>query len=212
MTHQPAASDMLESGAPLWSHIKYETGHVHAKWMIYKQLFGTSRETYEMLMEAARNAFALIEQVLLDDVQLTLAKLVDGSKGVASLLAVRKVLCKEPSHSDWLKSEFDPRLRALTRACSEVTRRRNDWIAHHARATVEAQAISPRMNPARQEIEDALAALRDVMHVVHTRLGEAELAYQHVFLGDDGEALVDVVRSGLLLEQLTRQGLIAGRY
>ena len=192
----------------LWTHVQYETQHVHAKWMAYRQLFGTSPERFDLLMQAASWAFTRIEQALLDDVQLTLARLVDELKGTAGLFAMNKALRGHPACAVWVKTEFDPGLRALKMACTELTRRRNEWLAHKGRAAVEAEAIKPRMNPARQEIEDALTALRLLMNTAHRHFGETEVAYELVFLSDDGEALVEVVRRGVLLEKLSREGVV----
>lgn len=203
-----ATAGVPRHAATLWAHIHYETSHVHAKWMVYRQLFGTSAERFDLLMQAASWAFTLIEQALLDDVQLTLSKLVDESKGTAGLFAMKKALCRLPHYAEWVRTEFDPALRVLATACTELTRRRHEWIAHHARAAVEAEAIKPRMNPARQEIEDALTALRLVMNATHRRFGENQVAYEHVFLAEDGEALVEVVRRGLLLQKLSQDGVV----
>lgn len=192
----------------LWAHLDYETMHVHAKWLIYRQLFGTSADRYDLLMRAASRAFSMIEQAMLDDVQLTVAKLVDRSKNTATLHALQKILHARDDPS-WVRSDLAPKIAALGEKCAAVTARRNDWIAHFGAAAVAGEPLAPRMNPARQEIEDALAALRNAMNAVHQRYRGNPTAYEHTYLVEDGDALIEVVRRGLLVEDLVEQGKLS---
>ena len=61
----------------LWTTLDKEVTWLHGRWIIYRQLFGTSKERVELLNESAGTFFNVLQDVLLHDVQLSLSKLGD---------------------------------------------------------------------------------------------------------------------------------------
>src|ERR1017187_10360997 len=68
---------MSESLRPTWNALYHEVVAVHARWIIYRQLFAVSEERINTLNASASTFFCVIQATLLDDVQLTLSKLAD---------------------------------------------------------------------------------------------------------------------------------------
>ena len=57
--------------------LDYHVQDVHAKWLMYRQLFGRTEERYDVLMQAAGAIFTKVDQAMLEDAQLALYRLGD---------------------------------------------------------------------------------------------------------------------------------------
>ena len=64
--------------APLVRIIKNELLVLRLHWKWYKQLYGTNPERVELLNEVAPDFFAGIQQVLFDDIQMKICRLLDS--------------------------------------------------------------------------------------------------------------------------------------
>ena len=64
----------------LFEELGNEIQWVHAKWMIYRELFDHSDERIDILNECASAFFYFIEQTLLNDVLLSIAKITDPAR------------------------------------------------------------------------------------------------------------------------------------
>ncbi|MBV9032968.1 MAG: hypothetical protein JO182_00645, partial [Acidobacteriaceae bacterium] len=62
---------------PLWESIQQEVIGLHAYWINYRQLFGKTKERYDLLGEVAWAFFYIVDNTLLNDVQIGLSRLGD---------------------------------------------------------------------------------------------------------------------------------------
>lgn len=80
----------------MWAEIDRETTWLHGRWMIYRQLYGTSEQRVDLLNECAGTFANVLQNVLLHDVQLSLSKLGDpaghGARTNLTLEALREAL------------------------------------------------------------------------------------------------------------------------
>lgn|SRR5262249_42127659 len=165
---------------PIWNELHGEVTWLHWRWKIYLQLFGTTAERIDFLNACASTFFGMLQNVLLDDVQLGLSKLGDPSqKGKHrnfTLATLQELIAdlNEPA----LTAQLMPTLEAYQKNSANVRDRRNKRIAHLDFNTSMQRASSGLTVPSRQEIEEALDALRKFMNVVARRFGNTQIFYE----------------------------------
>lgn len=188
----------------LWGTLDTEVTWLHGRWIIYRQLYGTSSERVELLNKSARTLFSVLQNVLLHDIQLSLNKLGDpagsGKWKNMTLAALHKVLLE--SGEAVSANKMSEALEKFGDACVKVRNRRNKWIAHFDRTTMLNQHVTPRVGPSREEIENALAALREAMNCISLHYTGATIGYEYFSMQADGEALVRNLRRGLRYTEL----------
>ena len=188
----------------LWVTLDKEITWLHGRWIIYRQLYGTSRERVELLNKSAGTFFNILHDVLLHDVQLSLSKIGDpagsGSRQNMTLDALHKDLLSagESTAADKMNAS----VQKFADACGTIRHRRNKWIAHFDRFTMLNQDIVPRMRPSREEIEIALGALREAMNCVSVHYTDTTIGYEHFSMQADGEALIRSLRGGLRYREM----------
>jgi hypothetical protein len=194
----------------LWITLDREVTWLHGRWIIYRQLYGTSAERVELLDRSAGTFFNILQDVLLHDVQLSLSKIGDpagsGSRQNATLEALHAgvVAAGDQALADGMRLP----LHLFEAACARVRHRRNKWIAHFDRDTLLNENVQPRMGPSRDEIETALAALRDVMNGVSLHYTDASTGYEYFSMQADGEALLQRLRRAVRYDELVDTGVV----
>jgi hypothetical protein len=203
-----------ESLAPLWEALYNEVVAVHARWIIYRQLFAKSKERLNVLNEVAGTFFYVIQGTLIDNVQLTLSKLADPAatkfreNATLERLKDEIVAFSDPS----LAEKLTALLAAYKASCERVRIRRNRQIAHYDHSTLLRQygtGGAVELAPSQQEIEEALEALRNFMGTAEAYLTSSTTAYQHFISRYDGEALVYALSLGLRYQDLQAEGVVA---
>lgn len=208
---------MILLGVPaideIWQAIDYEVMWLHGRWSIYRQLYGTNEGRIEILNHSAGTFASMLQDVLLDDVQLGLAKLGDpatsrikGGTVVANLTLEN--LCQSVIATGSLQAKLPPLLSAYNAACADVRDRRNKRIAHFDLHTMLGSNVSIS-GPSRAEIEAALAVLRDIMNCIFLHFTNSQTGYEHIVLDSDGDSLIAVLRRGLRYQDLVIDGAIS---
>src|SRR5208283_4951754 len=91
-------SNIPESIEGVFEEIRNEVLWLHTKWTIYRQLFGHSEKRIELLNKCAAVAFYTFEEVLFDEIQMSLSKLTDpagkGNKKTLSFEQLQKQVKK----------------------------------------------------------------------------------------------------------------------
>jgi hypothetical protein len=194
-----------------WEAIDEEVVWLHGRWIIYRQLFGTSPERVELLNESAATFFFIIQTVLLNDVQLTLSKLADPTmtSGRQNLTLESLVKDIDQLGDATLRREVDGMRADYQDRCRAVRHRRNKQLAHFDLATLIAGKNAPLPGPSRQEIEAALGVLRLFMNTLQQKFTHSETAYDQFILRSDGDQLLSVLKEGLRYEELVDAGSVA---
>src|SRR5215472_2229378 len=63
-----------------WEFLHGEVVWLHGRWSMYRQLFGTNENRVNLLNKVAPNYFGTIQNIQLDEVQLTLSRLGDPAQ------------------------------------------------------------------------------------------------------------------------------------
>jgi hypothetical protein len=196
----------------VWQAIDYEVTWLHGRWAIYRQLYGTSEARVEILNRSAGTFAHMLQDVLLDDVQLGLAKLGDPAvsriKGAMVENLTLSNLCQLVTAAGALVGELPALLTSYDDACVKVRERRNTRIAHFDLQTMLKSKAS-LMGPSRAEIEVALEALRCVMNRIALHFTGSQTAYEQIVLDSDGDSLLATLKRGLRYRELVKIGQIS---
>lgn len=206
-----ANSVMPEPLRAHWEAIDDETIWLHGRWIIYRQLFGTSPERIELLNASAELFFWIIGGALLSDVQLTLSKLADRPKtaGRQNLTLESLVADIDQLGDALLCKELRGILADFRDKCKDVIHRRNKQLVHFDRATLLVAKSSPLPGPSRREIEGALSVLRLFMNTLQRRFTASETAYAAFALETDGDMLLSLLQQGLRYQELAADEIVA---
>jgi len=195
----------------VWRAIDYEVTWLHGRWAIYRQLYGTSEARVNVLNRSAGTFAHVLQDVLLDDVQLGLAKLGDPAttriQGATVENLTLRNLCQLVTASGAIVTELPPLLATYDNACIKARERRNKRIAHFDMQTMLKAKASLR-GPSREEIELALKAVRSVMNRISLHFTGTQTAYELIVLDSDGDSLIGTLKRGLRYRELVKDGAI----
>lgn len=190
--------------------LHYEVTWLHGRYKIYRQLYAVSPERVDLLNKSAGTFFNILQHVLLSDIQLSLTKIGDPARiGVnenMTLCSLQKRLL-DAGETEAAKKMSLP-LKKFKGACASVRLRRNKWIAHFDMHTMLNQKEAPRSGPSLQEIDNALAALREAMNVIFLLYASTSVCYDAFSMQADGESLVRSLRRGLRYSELVDSKII----
>jgi hypothetical protein len=195
---------------PLWDSLNQEVIGLHAYWLTYRQLFCESEERLDLLNDCAGQFFYIVQDSLLSDLQLSLSKLSDPAETMGKKSATLQRLLDEITalNIPQLTVELTRQLEVYTDRCRGIKKRRNKELAHADLATLLQKYGYAKgtqiQGPSRQEIEDALAALRQFMISIDVHFTGIETAYEHFISRDDGDSLVLILKQGLRYQELTK--------
>ena len=198
-------SQMPPNIEEVFNELKKEITLLHARWIIYRQLFGHSERRIELLNECASTCFRIIQDALLGEVQITLSKLTDPARSRKdenlSLEQLQK-LCEAQGEDDFVKS-LQSLLSDLKNKCQAIRIRRHKQLAHLDLTTALQSNLNPLPGISRQMIEEALAVTREYMNIIERHYIGSETGYEHFLMsGSDGEALISMLKYGLRYEEL----------
>jgi hypothetical protein len=198
---------------PLWDALQQEVIGIHFYWINYRQLFGKSKERIDLLNDCAGEFFFIIQDALLTDVQLSLCKLADPARTSGRANATLDRLLNEIAalNIPQLTGDILKCFQRYRACCQSIQVRRNKELAHADLGALLKRYGSPAGSvpipgPSRQEIEDALASLREFMNAIDVRFTGSAMAYEHFRSLNDGESLVWVLKQGVRYGELSEAG------
>lgn len=192
----------------LWATLLVEVVWLHGRWIIYRQLFGTSKKRIELLNETAGTVTWVLQNLLLHDVQMALSKIGDSAgSGKRKNLTLRRLQVElhgigESSVADGMENL----LNSFETSCDKVRHRRNKWIAHNDLDTLLNARAIPLEGPSRDEIENSMEKLRDVMNLVELHYTQTTRAYEHFVMKQDGEHLIAALTRAKRYRELVATG------
>lgn len=191
----------------VYDEFRSEVTWLHGRWICYRQLFAHSPKRIDLLNEAASTFFFILQDVLLDDIQVSLSKLTDpartGKHENLSLeqLQERLVANAEPALVLTCRSSLD----LLHRQCAPFRTHRHKKLAHLDLQVALRTPATPLPDVSRQMIEDALLTLRTYLNAIERHFNDSEWGYEHFIMASDGDALVATLRAGLRYEELVQE-------
>jgi hypothetical protein len=185
----------------LFSALWKELVWLHIKWGEYVELFGTNSERVELLNRAAPNFFGIIQDVLLDNILLHIARMTDepgsGSKKTLTVHAFSEAVDLKIQGTVETLIEL---AKNKVQFCRDL---RNKRMAHSDLKLAldpESAALLPAVS--RAQVREALKAIGNVLNAVEEHYGSAPTGFEHTIpaLGGAG-LLLEVLESGMITRQ-----------
>lgn len=206
----PLANCLPSEVRELWAMLYEDVTWLHGYWSIYRQLFGTNQERLELLINTAASFAEVVHASLLDSVQLRLARIGEragkGQRKNVTLQRLKEAL--EGASEREAAQALGPLLERFESACSEILKRRNKLIAHMDVSSRQALRESRLTEPSRQEIESALAILRETMNLVEFHYLGSKTSYESFVMDADGEHLLTALAKAERYQQLVKEGIV----
>jgi len=181
----------------IYVEIWQEVVWVHSKWNIFLQLYSDS-ETIALLNNTAPSYFRICQDVLLDDIMLSICRLTDPAQtGGKTNLSLRRLVDNiEANKNDKLK-DIVKKILDLAEPNFEFARdHRNRRIAHNDLQTRMKTHLEPLSSYTNDKVNDALKNIGNVMNVVQHHYESSETLYSHCISPDDGNDLLYWLRKG----------------
>jgi hypothetical protein len=179
----------------VYEFLKKEVTWLHARWIIFDQLYSKGELRLELLNEAGSSFFHMLQLMMYDDMQLSLARLTDPAPLKASLLQLQKRL---DSHGNAkLAATAKPVLNNLLKSVEAIRKNRDNLIAHSSLD----QATNPHAEKLPdvyyQDVVECLRLVREYMNLIELHHYDGEQGYEHFVWQDDGDNLVTVLKWGI---------------
>lgn len=193
--------DMPTSVGELYYALFNEVTWLHLKWKDFRALFAYSPERVELLNRVAPTFFHGLQQMVWEDVLLHLCRLTDPASTMGKAnLTLRRLADSIPD------SDLCSEVQALIKSVKERTKFARDWrnrrLAHKELATSDAK---PLEEASRRHVEEALAAIRQVMNCIEKHYQKSHVTYESSIEALGGvESLLRVLRKGLDSERIER--------
>ncbi len=204
--------DMGTELGGIYDALRNDVLRLQMKWNQYRQLYARSPKRIELLNHAARHFFGLMQEIMLEDVVLHLARLSDrdrtaGRENLSLQRLPALILDKQ------LASEVDALVKAALTACGFTRVWRNLRLAHRDLALSLASSADPLPGVSRAEIEEALASIRAVLNRLSKHYMGSETAYHLIIThGRDADSLVQYLHLGLRAEEKRLERLERGEF
>ena len=167
-----------------------DVSHLHRKWGIFRQLFVSGEHVVALLNRVAPGFFRVCEDLLADDVLLSISRLGDPKRtGRADNLSLEQLIHSiDTGRYPDLRREVDQLFRVMRDKCAFARDHRNKRIAHNDLSTkLHAEPLS---SPTTTNVEAALESMRALMNAIE------KYFHEPVYCNDVNIAFVDY--SGVL--------------
>lgn len=168
----------------MYDCIEAEVANMHEKWEIYKQLY--AKENIDLLNEVASSCFFVIHYMLVDDVILSLCRLIEQKNGNCTLSQLIVQLNKGAFSA--FRGEWAGKFADLKAQCSHLKTHRDKRIAHIDKMTALSEAMLPAV--LKEDINTALSKLSEVMNAISRQLYKSTRTYQSPRIIGDGNELI----------------------
>lgn len=171
---------------------------LHHKWNEWQALFAGTVETVELLDKTAPAFFAMHQRVLIDDIILSMARLLDPAETGAyeNLSLYRLQDCANATGNSKLSTDFGAAFETFKKHSESLKIYRNKRLGHNDLDTI--REIDPLPPVTVQDIKNSLGALQDVMNTVDKYFGKSGISYELVRRGPHGvDAIVLFLKEGL---------------
>lgn len=195
----------------VYDALRIEVTWLHGRWICYRQLFAGSPERIDMLNECASVFFLIIQDVLLDEVMLSLSKLTDPAKtGKNENMSLEQLQTLLEAYGDAIHaSKSRLILDKLHDQCAPFRNWRDKQLAHLDLHTSMKSSPNPLPGVSREMIGGALSTVRDYLNAIEQHYNDSEYGYENFMMGSDGDALLATIRNGLRYEELVQERTIS---
>jgi hypothetical protein len=155
-----------------------EVSHLHRKWGIFCQLYASGDDVIALLNNAAAGFFRVCQDLLADDVILTISRLTDPKQTFRkdNLSLEQLVHSIDAGKYPKLRDEIEQLYAELKDKCNFTKDHRDKRIAHNDLSTKLQAKVTPLPSPTKRDVEDALGSIRNVMNAVPKYFHNADIA------------------------------------
>src|SRR6266853_6052206 len=149
-----------------YDSLAWDVCQLHRKWGIFCRLFASGENIVELLNRSAAGFFGTFEDLLADDILLSISRLVDPKQtfGKDNLTLELLVHSIDSTKYTQLKLDIEGRFSKARDKCAFTKDQRNKRIVHPDLSTKLQVDMLP--SPTMTNIEEALESIRRVMNVV----------------------------------------------
>ncbi len=194
----------------VFASVQIDVMSVQVRWVLYSQLFRSSKERIVLLNETAGTFFGTLQRTMREDVLLSLARLIDrvdtGGKDNLSLRQLPlRVFC------EGLRGDMESLLDRAEHVGEAVKDWRNRRLAH--RDLLVSLGVSP--NPLEgigdEDVECLLGLIHELMNRVETHYTGASTGYEFVATAPlDADGLAYYMDLGLRTQEEYDRRMLAG--
>jgi hypothetical protein len=179
----------------LWQEVL----HLRHRWWTFKHLYFNKRRV-ELINAQASEYFGLDQRIWIESIVLGLARVLDGTKGTASLrLLVKRMDSSGPNS---VLPDLEDRLAKLEALGAVIEEHRNARIAHTDPA-YHPSGGKEELPPIHiSTIEALFDGIADLMNVVGCAVGHGNTIYSAVDVSDAADSLVFALRKADRFDEL----------
>ncbi len=202
----PKYSEIPSPLSEIFEALENELVWIHGRWKMFRQLFGTNELRVQLLNDIAPTFFNQLQYLWCDYVVLEICKLTDPTTSNRNENLVISQLRKhlDEQRCPDLASALDQQWVCVDRVCGPLRLRRNKTVAHSDFATLLGSNI-PIPGISRQQIEDALHAVRKYVNTFRQHYLGGEMYFQGFELIDDGTTLIYSLKCAAAFRELEDQ-------
>jgi hypothetical protein len=168
---------------------------LHFKWRTFIELYCTSEERIELLNATAHHFFSDLQGILWEDVLLHINRLTQKATTFGhENLTIEQLLTHVSD--DALKGRLKVLIEAAKAKCDFAQDWRNRHIAHRNLPPLDGRTPEPLASATRQNVEDALAAVRATMNAVESHYEHATTHYPGIESPYGAGALIMFLQKG----------------
>jgi hypothetical protein len=205
-------SEMNEHLQKVFDRIKQELNHIHYRWVLYRQMFGTNPRRIDLINSTSSNVFVEFQWLVIDYMVMSLSKLTDRARmGGKENLSYHYLIERVREHGEnELANELQEELNDLTEASEKFRNMRNKRVAHNDLVTALDEDGSPLPGISRADIETALEYARNIMNKVELHFNDSQTSYQEIIppLTNDGRSVLIWLQKGLMYKHLEDEGIV----
>lgn len=191
---------------------KQELTHLHYRWIMYVQLFGTNSYRIDLINQTASNFLVEFQWLVIDSMVLALSKLTDPAQMRGNYNLSFTYLADEIEKSDTngVVGELREILEELNTSVRHFREIRNKKIAHNDLAVALDSENSPLPGVSRADVKRALKLAGDFLNKIELAYFDSTTAYEMTILPltNDGRSLLIRLQKSLAYDQLEDEGTI----
>jgi hypothetical protein len=191
--HAKCISTMGEELGTVFATLHRNLIELHIVWQQYRQLFGSSEETIELLNRTSGLFFKIVQDEIWDSVLLTISRLTDPPEtGRRKNLTINSLpgFIADPD----LKEEIEYLCECSVERAAFAREHRNKRIAHQDYDYTSNREANPLSGISRERVEHMLDSLRLILNRLNLHFWDSTTFYETFIYADGARALVSKLR------------------
>jgi hypothetical protein len=198
---------MNQNLAEVHEAISRELHYLYTKWNYYKRLFGTDDETVGLLSRTADFFFLIYDQLLRDDIIITVCRLTDPASSMArgqrrDNLTIAQLVALIPASEQSLLRSLEAEIADLTTHSATLREHRNRRIGHYDLETRVRRANSRLPGIGFNDVDAVLENLSNILNAIERHYDQNAQNYSVGIYGSGNvEDLIEFMQRSEELER-----------